>query len=180
MDRGHIGTAIHAPLSTLKPAGVPQGPLVVVCRRKSRRKSSSTTDFGRAHVPGECPARRHAGLGTGRPARPRRRRARHSPVTAVAAAALGLPIGLMLGALGGGGAIFTVPVLVLLLHQPPPEAMTTSLVVVAVSALMALHQYARQHTVCWTTGLAYTAIGMPLSLLTSHISKQIPEARERR
>ncbi|UTI66857.1 TSUP family transporter [Paraconexibacter antarcticus] len=54
----------------------------------------------------------------------------------VEAVALGLVIGVVVGMLGGGGAILTVPVLVYVLGQDVHEATTTSLLVVAAAAGM--------------------------------------------
>lgn len=53
----------------------------------------------------------------------------------------GAVIGLVLGMLGGGGSILTVPVLVYLLHMEPHVAVTASLIIVGLNALMgsALH-----------------------------------------
>ncbi len=47
---------------------------------------------------------------------------------------LGLVTGTVMGALGGGGAILTIPVLIYLLGMPPHTATTASLVIVGVSA----------------------------------------------
>ena len=51
---------------------------------------------------------------------------------------LSLPIGLLLGLLGGGGSILTVPMLVYVLGIEPKAAILTSFVVVGVSSLMPL------------------------------------------
>ncbi|GHO63256.1 UPF0721 transmembrane protein [Ktedonobacter sp. SOSP1-52] len=48
----------------------------------------------------------------------------------------GAAIGLVLGMLGGGGSILTVPVLVYLLHMDPHMAVTASLIIVGLNALM--------------------------------------------
>jgi uncharacterized membrane protein YfcA len=50
---------------------------------------------------------------------------------------LGTLTGLVMGALGGGGAILTIPVLIYVLGQSPHEATTSSLVIVGLSALAA-------------------------------------------
>ena len=55
----------------------------------------------------------------------------------------GVVIGLVLGALGGGGAILAVPALVYLLDQPPQAAMAGALVIVTVSAVTAVLTHAR-------------------------------------
>jgi len=73
---------------------------------------------------------------------------------------LSLGIGLLLGLLGGGGSILTVPMLVYLLHVEPKTAITTSFVVVGLSSLLALIPHARRHSVCWKSGLFFGLSGM--------------------
>lgn len=67
----------------------------------------------------------------------------------VAAAALGLVIGFVVGAVGGGGAILALPVFVYVLGEPVAPATTASLIVVAVAAGAGAGSLARQHQVCW-------------------------------
>lgn len=71
----------------------------------------------------------------------------------------GVVIGLVLGALGGGGAILAVPVLVYLLNQPPQAAMAGALVVVAVSSVTAVLTHARAGRVQWRRGILFGLIG---------------------
>ncbi len=66
----------------------------------------------------------------------RRRLARDHRVNLLEALALGLVIGLSLGALGGGGSILTVPALVYVPHQHAQAATTGSLVIVGITALV--------------------------------------------
>ncbi|QPK63359.1 sulfite exporter TauE/SafE family protein [Methylomonas sp. LL1] len=73
---------------------------------------------------------------------------------------LSMIIGLLLGLLGGGGSILTVPMLVYLLHVEPKTAITTSFVVVGLSSLMALIPHARRHSVCWKSGVFFGLSGM--------------------
>lgn len=74
--------------------------------------------------------------------------------------ALSMVIGLLLGVLGGGGSILTVPMLVYLLHVEPKTAIVTSFVVVGVSSVLALIPHARRHAVCWKSGLFFGLSGM--------------------
>jgi uncharacterized membrane protein YfcA len=69
-------------------------------------------------------------------------------------------IGLLLGLLGGGGSILTVPMLVYVLHLEPKNAVVTSFVVVGVSSLMALIPHARRGSVCWKSGVVFGFTGM--------------------
>jgi uncharacterized membrane protein YfcA len=70
---------------------------------------------------------------------------------------LGIAIGLVVGAVGGGGAILALPVLVYLLDQPVGPASTASLVVVAVAAGVGAGALARHGHVCWGLALAFSA-----------------------
>lgn len=73
---------------------------------------------------------------------------------------LSMVIGLLLGLLGGGGSILTVPMLVYMLHIDPKNAIITSFVVVGISSLIALIPHARRGTVCWKSGLIFGMTGM--------------------
>jgi len=73
---------------------------------------------------------------------------------------LSMVIGLLLGLLGGGGSILTVPMLVYVLHIEPKNAIVTSFVVVGISSLMALIPHARRGSVCWKSGVLFGLTGM--------------------
>lgn len=73
---------------------------------------------------------------------------------------LSVLIGLLLGLLGGGGSILTVPMLVYILHKEPKTAIATSFVVVGISSLMAIVQHARKKHVCWKSGAIFGLSGM--------------------
>ena len=73
---------------------------------------------------------------------------------------MSIVIGLLLGLLGGGGSILTVPMLVYVLHVEPKQAIVTSFVVVGISSLMALIPHARRKSVCWKSGLFFGLAGM--------------------
>ncbi|KJK13821.1 hypothetical protein UB45_00770 [Terrabacter sp. 28] len=83
---------------------------------------------------------------------------------------LGLLVGLVMGALGGGGAVVAVPVLVYLLHQPVREATTISLVVVLFGAVVGLGGLRGSGRVDWTTGLVFGGLGLGGSVLGSRAS----------
>ncbi|MFJ5676237.1 sulfite exporter TauE/SafE family protein [Streptomyces sp. NPDC093097] len=90
----------------------------------------------------------------------------------IAATALpcGLVIGLLLGALGGGGSILAVPALVYLLGQTPHEATAGALVVVAVGAVGGLLCHARAGRVRWAAGATFGALGTVGSYVGSRCS----------
>jgi len=73
---------------------------------------------------------------------------------------LSLIIGLLLGLLGGGGSILTVPMLVYVLNINPKTAIVTSLVVVGTSSLIAIIPHARRRCVCWKNGFFFGLAGM--------------------
>ncbi len=73
---------------------------------------------------------------------------------------LSLIIGLLLGLLGGGGSILTVPMLVYVLNIEPKTAIVTSLVVVGTSSLIAIIPHARKNNVCWKSGFFFGLAGM--------------------
>jgi uncharacterized membrane protein YfcA len=66
---------------------------------------------------------------------------------------LGLAIGLVIGAVGGGGAILALPVLVYGLGESVGAASTASLVVVALAAAAGGATSVRQGQVCWRVAL---------------------------
>lgn len=74
--------------------------------------------------------------------------------------ALSIIIGLLLGLLGGGGSILTVPMLVYLLKVDPKTAITTAFVVIGSSSLIALIPHAKRAAVCWKSGLSFGLSGM--------------------
>ncbi|GAC1326644.1 MAG: sulfite exporter TauE/SafE family protein [Mycobacteriales bacterium] len=89
------------------------------------------------------------------------------------ALALGLLIGLSLGALGGGGSILTVPALVYAIGQSAQSATTSSLVIVGVSAALAAVGHARAGRVRWGAGLAFGVAGIPASILGTRLNRHV-------
>lgn len=72
----------------------------------------------------------------------------------------GIVIGLLLGALGGGGAILALPVLVYAAGQSPHDAATGSLVIVGVTSAIAMIPHARAGRVHWRDGLTVGVVGI--------------------
>lgn len=81
------------------------------------------------------------------------------------AAVVGLVIGATLGALGGGGAVLTVPALVYLLGESVAAATTTSLVVVGGTAVAGALAHARSDNVRWRAGLGFGLSGLAAAYL---------------
>lgn len=93
----------------------------------------------------------------------------------VLAAPVALLVGLVIGGLGGGGAIITVPALVHLLGQNPHEATTSSLVIVGTTALIAVIPHARRGNVRLGQGLVFGLVGTAGSVAGSALSARLPD-----
>ncbi|MGB8652195.1 MAG: sulfite exporter TauE/SafE family protein [Mycobacteriales bacterium] len=89
------------------------------------------------------------------------------------AVALGVLIGLSLGALGGGGSILTVPALVFVLGLTAQEATTGSLVIVGVTAAAASAGHARAGHTLWVRGALLALAGVPASVLGSSLNRSV-------
>jgi uncharacterized membrane protein YfcA len=85
----------------------------------------------------------------------------------------GLVIGLIVGAVGGGGAILALPVLVYVLDEPVGPATTASLIVVAVAASAGAGSLARHGSVCWRLALTFSGPAAAGSLLGTVLSKEV-------
>lgn len=96
-------------------------------------------------------------------------------MTLALAAALGLLVGVVLGAFGGGGAVLTVPVLVYLLGQGAQEATTGSLVAVGAAATIGVVGHARAGHVRWRTGALLGAAGLPAAYAGTLLNRELPE-----
>ncbi len=83
---------------------------------------------------------------------------------------LGLAIGMVVGAVGGGGAILALPVLIYVLDEPVGPASTASLVVVSLAAAIGAGSLARHGRVCWHLAFTFAvpaAIGSLFGTLAS-------------
>ena len=77
--------------------------------------------------------------------------------TVVLAIPFGLAIGLVVGTVGGGGAILALPLLVYVLGEEAGPASTASLVVVAMASGVGAGALALRGHVCWRVALTFTA-----------------------
>ncbi len=73
---------------------------------------------------------------------------------------LSVVMGVVLGLLGGGGSILTVPILVYALGLEAKGAIATSLLVVGLTAFAGVAQHARAGNVRWRTGLLFGTFAM--------------------
>ncbi|MDP3711305.1 MAG: sulfite exporter TauE/SafE family protein [Mycobacteriales bacterium] len=95
----------------------------------------------------------------------------------LAAVALGLLIGLALGALGGGGSILTVPALVYALGLSAQEATTASLVIVGMTAATGSVSHARSGQTRWGSGVLLALLGVPAAVLGTQLNRAVdPDA----
>ena len=83
----------------------------------------------------------------------------------------GFAIGLLLGLLGGGGSILTVPALVYLAGQSPQAAVTTSLAIVGANSVLGAWFHRLQGTVNWRSAALFGGTGMVVAYAAAGISK---------
>ncbi len=86
---------------------------------------------------------------------------------------VGVGIGIVVGALGAGGGILTIPVLVFLLGHDPHDAAAGSLVVVALTAIASIIAHARHGTVRWREGFLFAAACLAGSVFGSRLSVRV-------
>jgi uncharacterized protein len=89
----------------------------------------------------------------------------------VVAIPLGIAIGLVVGAVGGGGSILALPVLVYILGQKVGPASTASLIVIAIAAGIGGGALALRGHVCWRIALTFAppaAVGSVVGTLGNH------------
>lgn len=87
----------------------------------------------------------------------------------------GAIIGILLGALGGGGSILAVPALVQLAGYSVSTATTVSLVAVGVSSLVSMSSHLRRGNVRVGVGVSFVAAGVVASALGNWAGKAIDD-----
>lgn len=90
--------------------------------------------------------------------------------TIITSLIVGLCVGIVVGALGAGGGILSVPVLVYLLGQEPHAASAGSLVIVGLTALISLIPRAKEGHVQWRDGLIFGALSCIGTIAGSRLS----------
>lgn len=89
-------------------------------------------------------------------------------------AALALLVGLVLGLLGGGGSVLTVPILVYALHVPVKPAIAMSLCVVGLVAMIGFLSHLRQRTVATRVALVFGPFAVIAAYLGARIAQHVP------
>lgn len=89
--------------------------------------------------------------------------------------ASGLVIGMVLGLLGGGGALMAIPILIYILDFPFRTAIGSSLALVMLGALPAVLLYAKKHQINWLSALWMGISGAFGASLGSHFSAWVPQ-----
>lgn len=87
---------------------------------------------------------------------------------------LALLIGAVLGLLGGGGSILTLPLLTYVGDVEPRAAIAASLFVVTVTSAVALVPHARAGRVRWRIGVVFGAAGMVGALIGGQLAPRLP------
>ena len=88
--------------------------------------------------------------------------------------ALGFIVGFVLGLLGGGGSVLTVPILIYVLHVPVRPAIAMSLVVVGLVAFIGFIGHARQGTVSTRVALIFGPPAVVAAYAGARIARHVP------
>jgi uncharacterized protein len=82
-------------------------------------------------------------------------------------------MGLVLGLLGGGGSILTVPILVYVVGLEAHAAIVLSLILVGGTSLVGTLLHQKHSHVAWKEGLLFVAFGAPLNFLGAEVSRHV-------
>jgi uncharacterized membrane protein YfcA len=88
--------------------------------------------------------------------------------------ALAFVVGFVLGLLGGGGSVLTVPILIYALHVPVKPAIAMSLVVVGLVAFIGFLGHARQGTVSKRVALIFGPPAVAAAYAGARIARHVP------
>jgi hypothetical protein len=90
------------------------------------------------------------------------------------AALLSIAVGLIVGLLGGGGSILTVPMLVYVLKVEAEQAVATSLLLVFATSAVGVAAHAGAGSVRWPAGLAFGLSGMAGAAAGGQLARWVP------
>ena len=82
-------------------------------------------------------------------------------------------MGLVLGLLGGGGSILTLPILVYILGIETHAAISLALILVGGTALVGTFLHQEAAPVAWKDGLLFVGFGAPLNFLGADLSRYV-------
>jgi hypothetical protein len=91
----------------------------------------------------------------------------------IAAYVLGVAVGVVLGLLGAGGSILSVPILLYAAHVEARAAVIASLVIVGVTSSIAALQHAARRRVRLGTALLFSLSSLPASYLLARASRDL-------
>ncbi len=95
------------------------------------------------------------------------------PIAIILPVAFGIAIGILLGLIGGGGSILTVPILVYILGEDVHQATVMSLVIVGTTALVGAASHARAGRVVASTAVQVGLSGIAGTVLGSYLNQQV-------
>ncbi|MDY5155097.1 sulfite exporter TauE/SafE family protein [Actinotignum urinale] len=87
--------------------------------------------------------------------------------------AVGFLVGCVVGLLGGGGGILTIPILVMCFGIAPQEASADSIIIVFTTSLVGMLSAARAGRVLWKIGILFACLGVPANLFGGWLSGKI-------
>ena len=90
--------------------------------------------------------------------------------------ALGFPVGIILGLLGGGGSILALPIFHYIFQFPLKPAIAMSLAVVGISAFISFLGHWRQGSVNLRVGLPFGVVAMIAAFATARVATRVPDA----
>ena len=91
------------------------------------------------------------------------------------AVATGVLIGSILGLIGAGGAMITIPILIYGFDFKPSSATTAALAIVLSTAIAALIHRAKQGEILYKEGLVIWSLGLSTNLAASIIAHKLPD-----
>lgn len=92
----------------------------------------------------------------------------------IEALVIGLLVGIVIGSLGAGGGILSVPILVYILGQDPHQATGLSLIIVGLTAAVSLATRARSGNVAWREGSLFALVGLAGTWVGSALGPLVP------
>jgi uncharacterized membrane protein YfcA len=90
--------------------------------------------------------------------------------------ALGFPVGIILGLLGGGGSILALPIFHYVFQFPLKPSIAMSLAVVGMSSFVSFLGHWRQGSVNLPVGLPFGIVAMAAAFATARVAQHVPDA----